>query len=159
MDLSRLRLGELVAGIAALALLVTLFFDWNRDTGAEGSVASVGRFGAESGWSALGVITLLLVLVAVGVALTLVLFTVTRRPAALPIGAAVLTTAIGTVVLGVLAVRVLLLDDSLGGAYLGLLFTALIPVGGWITMADERTHAPYSAAPDIPRRPAPPAEA
>lgn len=159
MDLSRLRVGELVAGSAALALLVTLFFDWNRDVGADRSVASVGHFGAQSGWSALGVVTLLLVLGAIGVALTLVLFTVTRRPAALPIGAAVLTTAVGLVVLLVLAVRVLLLDDSLGGAYLGLLFMALIPVGGWITMADERTDAPYSAAPDLPRRPAPPAEA
>jgi hypothetical protein len=148
MDLSRLRIGELVAGAAAVALLVALSFDWNR-AGAT----------AESGWGALGVVTLVLVLAAIAVALVLVFVTVTKRPAALPIGAAVLTTFVGILVLVVLAIRVLLLDDSLAAAHLGLLAMLLIPVGGWITMADERTDAPYSAAPDLPRRPAPPAEA
>ena len=149
MDLSRLRTGELVAGSAALALLVALFLDWNREPGPV----------TETGWGSLGVLTLLLVLVAIGVALALACLTVTRRPAALPIGAAVITTFVGLVVLIVLAVRVVLLDDSLAAAYLGLLLMALIPAGGWITMADERTDAPYSAAPDLPRRPAPPAGA
>ena len=148
MDLSRLRIGELLSGAAALALLVTLAFDWNRDVG-----------GAESGWSSLGVVTLVLVLAAIAVAFALVFATVTKRPAAIPIGAAGITTAVGIVVLLVLALRVLLLDDSLGGAYLGLLCMLLIPVGGWVTMADERTDAPYSAPPDLPVRPAPPVEA
>jgi len=156
MDLARLRLGELLSGGAALALLATLFFDWNRDRGAEAVGVSVGT---ESGWTSLGVVMLLLVLIAIGLALVLVFTTAGKRPAAIPIGAAVLTTGVGIVVAIVLAVRVLFLDDSLGGAYLGLLFTLLIPVGSWIAMADERTDAPYSAAPDLPRRPAPPAEA
>jgi hypothetical protein len=159
MDLTRLRLGELVAGGAALALLACLFFDWNRDLGADAGAASVGRFGAESGWSSLGIVTLVLVLMAIATALALVFLTITRRPVALPIGAAVLTTAVGVLVTLALALRVVLLDDSLGGAYLGLALMALIPVGGWITMADERTDAPYSAAPDLPPRPAPPAGA
>lgn len=152
MDLSRLRLGELLGGTAALALLITLAFDWNRD-------GDVTDSGVQSGWSSLGVPTLVLVLVAIAVAFALVFSTVTRRPAAIPIGAAVITTAVGIVVFLALALRVLLLDDSLGGAYLGLLFTLLIPVGGWVTMADERTDAPYSAPPDLPARPAPPVEA
>ncbi len=159
MDLTRLRLGELLAGVAAVALLVSLFLPWNRDLGADEVGASVSGFGDESGWSSLGVPTLLLVLVAIGVALALVVTTAGKRPAGIPIGAAVLTTGIGIVVTLVLALRVLLLDDSLGGALLGLLLMALIPVGGWITMADERTGASYSAAPDLPRRPVPPAEA
>lgn len=148
MDLSRLRLGELIGGAAAVGLLVTLFAGWNRDA------AGV----AHSGWGTLGWLMLLLVLVAVGLALALVVTTAGRRPAAIPIGAAVLTAAVGIVVTLVLAVRVLLVDDLLGAAYLGLAFMLLIPVGGWIAMADERTQAPYSAAPDLPRRPAPPVE-
>lgn len=147
MDLTRLRRGELVAGVAAAALLITLFFDWNRGVR------------PESGWSSLGVVTLVLVVAAIAVAFTLVFTTITRRPAAIPIGAAVITTGVGALITLALALRVVLLDDSLGAAYLGLLFMLLIPVGGWLTMADERTGAPYSAAPDLPRRPAPPAEA
>ena len=146
MDLTRLRLGELLAGAAAVALVATLFLDWNRDS----------RGSAETGWGAIGVAVLLLLLVAVGLALTLVVTTAGKRPAAIPIGAAVLTSGVGIVVTVVLAVRVLLLDDSLGGAYLGLAATALIAAGGWRAMADERTGAPYSAAPELPRRPAPP---
>lgn len=156
MDLTRLRLGELLSGAAALALLATLFFDWNRDRGGAAMDTSVST---ESGWSSLGVVMLLLVLIAIGLALALVVTTAGKRPAAIPIGAAVLTTGVGIVVTIVLAIRVLFLDDSLLAAYLGLLSMLLIPVGSWIAMADERTDAPYSAAPDLPRRPAPPAEA
>jgi hypothetical protein len=156
MDLTRLRLGEVLSGAAALALLTTLFFDWNRD---RGSAAMGVSAGTESGWSSLGVVMLLLLLVAIGLALALVFTTAGKRPAAIPVGAAVLTTGVGIVMTIVLAIRVLFLDDSLVAAYLGLLFMLLIPVGSWIALADERTDAPYSAAPDLPRRPAPPAAA
>ena len=167
MDVKRLRLGEWVAGLAAVALLVLLFYAWDgavegasfrRSVGAP-AYAGVVTYGSRSGWAALGLPVLLLVLVAIGTALALVLLTATKQPAALPIGAAVLTTGVGILVLLVLLVRVLLLDDSLGAAYAGLAAMALIPVGGWLAMGDERVRAPYSAAPDLPRRPAPPAGA
>lgn len=159
MDPTRLRLGEIVAGAAAAALLVTLFFDWNRDRGDDAVAGNAAGFGTETAWSSLGWPMLLLLLVAIGLAVALVVTTAGKRPAAIPIGAAVLTTAAGIVVAVALAVRIVFLDDSLAGAYVGLLFAALIPVGGWLAMADERTQAPYSAVPDLPRRPAPPAEA
>ncbi len=152
MDLLRLRLGELVAAVAAAGLLVVLFENWNRDAGPAGTEL-------HSGWSALGWVVVVLVLVAVATAFALAFVTVTRQPAAFPIGAAVLTTAVGIAVLVVLAIRVLLLDDSTTGAYVGLLLCLGIPVGGWLAMADERKDAPYSAAPDLPRRPPPPVEA
>ena len=148
MDPTRLRLGEIVAGTAAAALALTLLLDWNRDGGVR-----------ESGYASVGWLMLLLLAVAVGLAIALAVTTAGKRPAAIPIGAAVLTTAAGILIVLALAVRLVFLDDSLGGAYLGLLFAALIPVGGWLAMADERTDAPYSAAPDLPRRSAPPAEA
>jgi len=149
MDFARLRLGELSSAAAALALLVTLFLDWNRDSGA----------GAQSGWSSLGLVMLALVVVTIALALALAFTTAVKRPAAIPVGAAVLTTGAGIIVTPVLAIRVLFLGDSLGFAHFGLLLMLLIPVGSWIAMADERTDAPYSAAPDLPRRPVPPAEA
>lgn len=155
MDIRRLRLGELIAGTAALGLLVTLLADWNRDA----TTLTDNAVRVQSGGSALGWPVVLLLLIACGLGLALVVTTVTKRPAAIPIGAAVLTTAVGLLAVLVLAIRVLTLDDSLGGAYLGLAFAVLIPAGGWIAMADERTHAPYSAAPDLPRRPPPPVEA
>ena len=155
MNLSRLRLGELVGGAAAVGLLVTLFLGWNRDL----APLADGGPSTHSGWGALGWLMVLLLLVVIALAFALVATTVGRSPAALPIGAAVLTTGVGIIVAIVLIVRVLLLDDALGTAYVGLALGVLIPVGGWITMADERTEAPYSAAPDLPRRPAPPAEA
>jgi hypothetical protein len=155
MDLSRLRLGELLAGLAALGLLVVLFLAWNRSAGTAGPDPTA----VQSGWSAIGPFALLFVLTAVGLALTLVIATATMRPAAIQIGAAVLTTAVAIVVALGLLVRVLLLDHALAAAYLGLVAMLLIAGGGWLAMADERTRAPYSAAPDLPRRPAPPVDA
>lgn len=145
MDLSRLRAGELLAGVAALALLVSLFLDYEAADG--------------TGWGSLGIVTLVFVLAAVVAATALVVFTVTKRPAAIPIGAAVIATFVSLLSTIVLAANVLLLDDSLGGAYLGLVSCLGVFAGGWLTMRDERLDAPYSAAPDLPRRPAPPAEA
>jgi len=159
MDPSRLRAGELISGSAALALLGSLFLDWNRDTGPFDASASIRQFGTESGWSSLGWLMLLLLLGAVALALLLVVTTARRSPVGLPVSIAVVTAGVGIVVTLVLAVRLLFLDDSLGGAYLGGLLMLLISVGGWVAMADERTEAPSSAAPDLPRRPAPPAEA
>ncbi len=156
MHLSRLRPGELVCGLAALALLVTLFLGWHRDLDRDRAAVAAGS-AAVSGWGSLGVVTLALVLLAIGAAFALVFTTVTKRPAALPVAAALITTGIGIVVTIVLTVRVLFLDEPLVGAYLGLLLMLLVPVGSWIATADERMDAPYSAAPDLPRRPAPPA--
>lgn len=158
MDPTRLRGGELLSGAAALALLITLFFDWNRDLRGNTESASLASFGTVSGWGSLGAFVVFLVVVVIGLALALVAATVRGRPAAFPIGAAVLTTTIGLLTWLVVAIRVLALDDSLTGAYVGLLFLLLVVVGSWLSMADERKSSPHSKAPDLPRRPAPPAE-
>src|SRR4051812_37438088 len=148
--MSRLRAGEWLAGIGAAALLVTLFLDW------------VGPR-HESGWSALGWLTLLFCLLAIAVAGWLVVATLLRRPVAQLVAAAVLTAVLGTLVLLVLLVRAALAQPGVdavtsiqGGAYFGLLAALLVAVGGWWSLADERTDAPESAYEPPPARPAPP---
>ncbi len=158
MDPTRLRGGELLSGAAALALFITLFFDWNRDLRGNTLSASLESFGTVSGWGSLGVVVVLLLLVVIALALALVAATARGRPAAFPIGAAVLTTTVGLLTWLIVAIRVMTLDDSLTGAYIGLVFLLLVVVGSWLSMADERKRSPHSEAPDLPRRPAPPAE-
>ena len=148
--MSRLRAGEWLAGVGAAVLFVTLFLDW------------VGP-ARESGWSSLGWLVLLLALTAVACAAGLVIATVAARPLAQVVAGAVLTATLGTVAFVALALRALVFQPGPNdvvalryGAYLGLLAALLTAVGGWWTIADERTDAPESAyTPPVPR-PAPP---
>jgi hypothetical protein len=183
-QLERLRPGELVAGLASIALLVLLFLHWVqaeptviRDPGAEipaplqsAADQTVDGFvsrTAESGWSGLGVVVVaLLVLLALGGIATFAL-TVSRATVATPIAAEVITSALGMITTTVLLVRLGVAQPDLGlglqdadvdvrtPALLGLACTFLITAGAWYGLGDERTTAPYSAPPDLPARPAP----
>jgi hypothetical protein len=146
----RLRVGEWSAGLGGALLLVALFLDW------------VGP-GGQSGWSALGWLTLVFCLAAIAVAAWLVLATVLAHPVAQLVAAAALTALLGTLAVLVLLVRTAVAQPGVdavtsieGGAYLGLLAALLIAVGGWWAIADERTDAPESAYTPPPARPAPP---
>ncbi|HEX7301059.1 MAG TPA: hypothetical protein VF257_18825 [Solirubrobacteraceae bacterium] len=148
--MSRLRAGEWLAGAGAALLLVSLFLDW------------VGPR-HESGWSALGWPTLLLCLAAIAVAGWLLVATLSARPVAQVVAAAVLTALLGTLAALAVLVRVAVAQPGVdaatsieGAAYLGLLAALLLAVGGWRAMADERTGAPESAYEPPPARPAPP---
>jgi hypothetical protein len=148
--MSRLRVGERLAGVAAVVLFVTLFLDW------------VGP-ARESGWSSLGWLVLVLALAAVACAAWLVIATVAVRPLAQVVAGAVLTATLGTFAFVALALRALVFQPGPNdlvalryGAYLGLLAALLIAVGGWWAIADERTDAPESAYTPPAPRPAPP---
>lgn len=181
MNVARLRAGELLAGIGGIGLLVSLFFDWFgleggksvklTGFGVTGSVsinpAFVAGFG-QSGWDGLGWFAILLVVIAAGAAIALVVATLLREPVAWAVAAAAITTFAGLFAFCAVVISLLSQPDLglglpnqyvsiKGAAYVGLLLTALIPLGGWITLADERTEASYSAPPDIEARPAPPA--
>lgn len=183
MNVARLRAGELLAGIGGIGLLVILFFDWFgleggkfiklEGQGVTGGVsinpAFAERFG-QSGWDGLGWFAILLVLIAAGAAIALVVATLLREPVAWAVAAASMTTFTGLFAFCAVVISLLSQPDLgfglpnqlvsvKGAAYVGLLFTALIPLGGWITLADERTEASYSAPPDVEARPAPPATA
>ena len=169
MNLRRLRFGEIVALLGAVALAVLLAFDWFFASTPD------ARLGAhESGIRSLGWFADLVLIFAVLLALALVVFTVTHRATGVPIALAVLTTVFGFLGVVVIAVR-LVAQPSLGidaandevdiepAAIFGLLAAVLITFGAWRTMADERTDARESLeqTEDVLRvrgapRPAPP---
>jgi hypothetical protein len=149
-----LRAGELLAGAGAIALAVLLFLDWFSADDAAGADAT--------GWGALGWLVLAFAILAIVAAGALVGTTV-RGSVSQAVGAGVITALLGTIAFLVLAVRVLLVQPDLGGdvsvalaGWLGLLAALAIPVGGWWSIADERTGAPESAYVPPPARPAPP---
>jgi hypothetical protein len=182
MSATRIRAGEAIAGIGAIGLLVTLFLDWFGLEGgkviplvgktATGTVSINPEFAAkfgESGWDAFGWLVLLLAIIAIVSALAAVAATVLRQPVAWAVSAAVATTLAGLVAFCALVIATIAQPDIHNlpdswisvktAAYVGLAFAALIPAGGWVIMADDRTSAPYSAPPDLEPRPAPPATA
>ena len=126
--MKHLRGGELLSGAGAVALLAALFLDWSAGA---------------SGWSSLGwLMVVLLVLSALG-GLWLVAGTVRGRVTQ-AVSAGVATAPFGAVVFLVLLVRVLTLGELEAGAWIGLLLAALIPAGAWWSLADERTGAAES---------------
>jgi hypothetical protein len=134
MDLTRLRLGEMLTAACALGLLGVMFLDWFD--GRDAWQLSTGR-------------VLLVALIAC--ALLVVVLTVTARPVAMPVAATVITVGVAGLVLLYVLYRVVVNEpgpnDVVGvetGAYLGLALTAGVAAGTWIAMADERTDAPAS---------------
>jgi hypothetical protein len=168
----RLRSGELLAGAGAVALLVLLFFDWFLPEVRPRIVETSGRVvGAEphlSGWTSLGWVLLVLLLVVIVLAIWLAASTLFEAAVSQPVAAGVLLSAVATVTFVVLLVRVTIAQPGLGTgladeavavqlpAYLGLVAMAVILVGGWRSMADERTGAAESEYTPPPARPAPP---
>jgi heme/copper-type cytochrome/quinol oxidase subunit 1 len=167
---SRMRPGEWVAALGALGLFVTLFLDWFSVDGEAAGWKAYAPLADEvhlSGWGSLGwFMDVLLCLAIIGGA-SLCYMTVKRTAPAWPVGAAVLTWIVGSLIFLVLVVRVAL-QPGLGlglpnrpvlveaPAYAGLLFALLIPVGGFLSLRDERTDtAEARAFTPPPARPAP----
>jgi hypothetical protein len=154
--MSRLRLGETLAALGAIALFVLLFFDWFSGGGV-----------SRSGWSSLGWALVALLAALIVLALVVPVAAVARAHPAVAVGSADITIALGAVTLVVALIRVLItqpaLDLGLGNdavsvqlcGYLGLAAIALIVAGGWITIADERIEARESAYTPPPPRPLP----
>jgi hypothetical protein len=146
----RLRVGEWLAALGGVGLIVTLALDWY---GARAREADV------SGFAAFDVIDVLLVLVA-GTGIALAVVQATRERPALPVAAAVLTITAG--ILGTLLVLYRIANepgpdeflDVRAGAYLGLLAVAAMTAGGWLALATERVPGlPPGPEPEL--RPAP----
>ena len=142
MDLRRLRLGERLALAGGVLLVVSLFTPWYDDV---------------SGFEALSVIDILLVLVA-AVGIALAVLQATQTTPALPVAFGVLSVTIGAI--GVLLVLFRLIDSPgdvggpASGAWLGLVAAVAIAVGGWRAIANEHVpHLPPGPEPEL--RPAP----
>ena len=172
--MSRLRAGEWLAVVGAAALLVTLFLPWFAvelpSTQGQGQGSGIlnllntyskGSWG--SGWDALGWLTILLALAAIGCGLWLALTNALNRPVAQAVAAGVLTASIGTFAFAALVLRALIFQPGPNdlvvlryGAWLGLLAALILALGGWWAIKDERTDAPESAYTPPEPRPAPP---
>ena len=168
----RLRSGELLAGGGALVLFLSLFLDWfepevkPRITETSGRV--VGPEQHLSGWTSLGWVMIVVLLAVIVLAIWLAAATLFAATVSQPVAAGVLLSAVGSLALGALVVRVAIVQPGLGiwlpdelvgvrwPAYVGIAALAVVVVGAWRSMADERTDAPESAYEPPPARPAPP---
>jgi hypothetical protein len=176
LSIGRLRGGELLAGVGAVVLLVSLFLDWfavrmpaapaqvHRSGVDEIGVSLPGSRGySASGWDTLGWLVLAIVAAAIVLAVWLVVATAIPRPVTEVIAAAVLATTVGTVAFVMLALRAFVFQPGANavtelryGGWIGLAGALALAVGAWWSLADERTDAPESAYVPPAPRPAPP---
>jgi hypothetical protein len=159
-SLRRLRAGEWLAAVGAVALVVALCLDWFRARGGPGTDPGA------TGWSAIGWVLALILVVVAGLAAWLAAATATDASVAQPVMAAVLLGSLAPVSFVALLLRVAVVqpgDDTVvaarPAAYAGLVALALVVAGAWRSLADERIAAPESAYTPPPARPAPPARA
>jgi hypothetical protein len=132
MDMRRMRTGELLTGLSAVALLAVMFADW---------------FGGASAWQALTIGRVALALTAL-LGLTIVVLTVTSRSVAMASSAAAITVGFGSLTLLYAFVRVVVDEPGNNAAVavhpaavIGLALVFGIVAGAWRSMADERTGA------------------
>jgi predicted ABC-type exoprotein transport system permease subunit len=123
MTLRKLSFGELLAGVAAVVLIVALFAPW---------------FDGESAFGAFTVVLVLLLLVAL-LGIALLVATAFQRSQAYPVAAEVVGFTLGLVTTLVLVVEIVARDDRGWGAWVGLGAVVGVAAGAWAAMrADER---------------------
>jgi uncharacterized membrane protein len=171
-ELSRLRHGDLIAGIGGVALLITLFLTWYS---AGGSATFQGQDIEVSlnltAWEAFSITDLILALTALS-GIAVAALTATRRSPAMPVAAAVITTTLGALATLLVVYRIVnqpgpneFLEVKFG-AFLSLLAVLAVAVGGFRAIRDEEgeeTPIPTDVRPtpaaEGPADPAPPPEA
>jgi hypothetical protein len=166
MDLRRLRVGEWLAAVSGLALLVSLFLPWYGGKGYGTGDVCVARYADvirgvatcanATGWESLSAIDVLLAFVAAsGVLLAVV--TATQPVPALPIAVSALVSLAGLFGLILVLLRALAIPDWAGsrewGLWLGLASTIGIIAGAMLAMRKETL--PGAAPVDIEAVPAP----
>jgi hypothetical protein len=131
MSLRRLRIGELIALVGAICVIVALTQPWYENA-----------FAQLSAWETFGPAVALLI-AATAAALALVVAALTERSTALPVAAGVWSTLFGLIAVIAAIVRVLERPDHADhlcrGAWLALVGAILMLVGSWWSMRDERT--------------------
>jgi hypothetical protein len=145
MSLSRLRLGELLALVGAVAVILALFEPWYE-----------GPLGSLDAWDTFGP-AIVLLLAAVSGALALVISTLTERSPALPVSMAVWSVLLGSIAVIAAVVRVIERPDHATalcvGAWLALGGAIAILAGAWQSLRDERTSRYEPALPEPRPRP------
>jgi hypothetical protein len=160
MDLRRVRVGEWLAAVSGVVLLVSLFLPWyglDLGSGSSGNgVTFYGDLGTASGWESLSAIDILLAFVAAsGVLLAVV--TATQPVPAVPIALSALVSLSGLIGLVLVLLRALDLPDWAGtrewGLWLGLAGTIGIIAGSLLAMRKESL--PGAAPVEVEAIPAP----
>jgi hypothetical protein len=155
MDFSRVRTGEMIAGISGFALFVFMFFNWFGVTTPgqiEGVPIVVQAEGSVSAWEAFDFIDLVLLL-AVIAAVGLLVLSASQASVNLPVAASAVTAGLGILATLLVLYRVIDPPDIVEGldvsrkigVYLGLIASAGIAVGGWMAMQEEGTTFPGEA--------------
>jgi hypothetical protein len=151
-EASRLRPGEIVAAVGALLLFIFMFFfKWYGVSLPGGQQQLANALGVDTGalavngWHGHTVLRWLMLLTILA-ALALAFLTATQRTVALPVTMAVIVAALAALLTLLLAYRVIINEpgpnqyiDVKIGAWLGLLASALITYGGYLSMRDEGT--------------------
>jgi len=161
-QLSRLRAGEWLIGLASLALLVILFVvPWyGLPSSYAHAAASLGAATSFSGWESLSVLRWLILILGVWGLACWYLQARCLAPA-LPVCAVVLETAFGVVVVAGLYYRVIIsgpavpVTHPLPAAFIGLGLAVAVVVGGYISMRQDQAPAPGTVG-EIERLQAPP---
>jgi len=159
MDLRRLGRGEWLLGIAAVALLVSLFLPWYE--GSDGLSACITQSCATaqlSAWEAMAVGDVLLAFVA-AFAVLVVIVTATQRVPALPLALDSFLTYSGLVATILVLWRVLSIPGDASGRawalWMGLAATLAITFGALVALRDERLSRPGRPT-DVAGVPVPP---
>ena len=134
MELSRLRQGELVAGIGGVALLVVMFLDWY-------AVVGFGEVAANA-WQAFSITDLILAITALS-GIALAVLTASRRSPALPVALSVITATLGALATLLVFYRILNQPgpndfvEVKFGAFVGFLAVLAVAAGGYLSLRDE----------------------
>jgi hypothetical protein len=130
---TRIRRGEVIAGVSAALLLAVLFLTpwFHFGTGAGGSNTDA------NGWHGLPALRWLIVVSALS-GLLLLFLQATRRAPALPVTMSVITTTLGALTTLALTIRLPTGSGSpLAGAFAGLLAVAALTVGAFMSLRRE----------------------
>jgi hypothetical protein len=143
LDSSRLRTGEIVAGIGGLALFVFLFFDWFSGGGTEvsGSVAN-GTLTVEhpgvSGWDALSDLPGFLIILSGVAGIALAALAANGLRVNIPLRRGAFTAALGALAVLLILWRMVAGSPTLKiGVFLGLAAAIAITAGAVMALAED----------------------
>jgi hypothetical protein len=160
-DTTRIRFGEMVAGISGAVLIISLFLEW-YNVSAKFANASQGV----SGWEALGFIDILLFLIGAIAVAVAVLQAMNVMPRALPASPGLVILVLGGLAVLLTLFRLLSIPDGgvgdlpgidVGrsfGVFIAFLASIGVAVGGWLTWNLEGKPKPGGVAGGVGGAPA-----